>query len=172
MSRWFDLACAVGCAASAFACSGSDKSPPKAPDPTVSITEPVDKSTITITDDPDVQVGFAVTNFDLEDLGMCAGAPHCGHVHVNIDGHECDDHEDGDIRSFTAESATSPVGSGLDYCTDAVMGVPAQRTYTIVVGLYDDDEAAVNDSSGKAVTNSVDIDVKIAPSDGTPDAGP
>jgi len=168
MRKWLDVAGAVTCATLAFACSSDTaKTGSKGPDPTVTITEPADKATVTITDDPDVQVGFAVTNFDLKDLGKCAGASGCGHVQVSVDGHNCDDHSNGAVHPYNAETATSPVGAGLDYCTDAVMGVPVEKTYPVVVGLYDDNEAAVMDSSGKPVSASIEINVKVVPpSDG------
>ena len=161
-SKGIGLLGAAACATFALAC-GSDKSVAAGPEPTITITEPADGATVTITDDPDVPVGFSVKHFVLKDPGMCGGASGCGHVHVNVDGHKCDDHENGEVHSYTEESSTSPVGAGLDYCTDAVMGVPAARTYVFVAGLYDDDEAAVLDSSGKAVTDSIHVDVVIAP---------
>jgi hypothetical protein len=139
----------------------------------VSITEPAEGATVTITNDPDVNVGFTVSHFDLKDVGTCGTASACGHVQIAVDGHNCDDHENGEIHSYNAEGATSPIGAGLDYCTDAVMGVPAEKQYSIVVGLYDDKEAPVMNSAGKPVTDSIKINVKVAPpSDGgTGDAG-
>jgi hypothetical protein len=162
MSNWSYVVGAVGCATLAVACSSdSAKTPTNGPEPAVSITEPADKATVIITDDPDVPVAFTVTNFTLKEPGKCAGASACGHVHVLVDGHSCDDHENGEVHSFNAESATSPVGAGLDYCTDAVMGVPVEKSYPVVVSLYGDDEAEVKDSSGKAVSDSIEFSVKI-----------
>jgi hypothetical protein len=174
MRTWLGIASAIGCATLAFACS-SDSAKSGGPDPTIKITDPADKATVTITEDPDVPIGFTVTNFTLKEapsradagaatvLATCAGAADCGHVHIAVDGHSCDDHEDGETNTFNHESATSPIFAGLDYCTDAVTGIPKEKAYPVVLTLYRDDETQVMDSLGKPVMDSIEINVKVMP---------
>jgi hypothetical protein len=119
---------------------------------TITISDPTDKATIAATAaNPDYSVKFTVANFTLKDPGTCAGAANCGHVHMVIDGTQCND--PAAPGPYNADGAASPIVIGFDYCP-AISGA-----HKIIAELHNDDHSTYTDPSGKAVTTSVDVNV-------------
>jgi hypothetical protein len=148
--------------------SGGGDTAPVGPAPTIKITSPADQAAIIITDDPDVQIAFTVTNFTLMDPGSCGATKNCGHVQILVDGPACNDNsEDSGTKAFNAEGSTSPIGAGLDYCPGGVNGIPGP--HAIVAELHNDDESPVKNAAGATISDIINITATVV-TDAGPDA--
>jgi len=120
----------------------------------------------------EVEIEFTVTNFTLKEPGTCGGAAACGHVHIKVDGDNCDDtEEDGTMLPFNEEVFVSPSGADLLYCGGVSLGPDgvegADGGHTITVQLHNDDESAVTNTIGVIVSDQVNVEVEVEDGVGT-----
>ncbi len=131
--------------------------------PTVKITTtPKEGATYNTTKIP---VAYEVTNFDLKPPGTGASCKTgvCGHVHVNIDGADCN--VNNTTQPYNTAGNTSPLTMDLSLCKAGLDGA-----HSVVVSLHNDDHSPVK-VNGVAV-ESDPVNFRYAPGDaGAGDAG-
>src|SRR5262249_47708682 len=130
--------------------SGSDT---PAGDPTIKINNPTNNATIaqsSLIDGADLHVAYTTTNFTLKAPNPCAGAKNCGHVHVSVDGDNCNDVG----LPANAEDITTPIGAGLDYCKSGIPGA-----HVVKLELHNDDHSVTKNAAGNAVSDTINITV-------------
>jgi hypothetical protein len=134
----------------------------------VKITNPADLANVgagdTYPNFPKIAVSFKVGNFELAAPGTPkATCPlgTCGHVHVNIDGSDCDQSA---VIKYNNAGNTSPIDIDLSLCKAGVPGA-----HTVVISLHNTDHSNV-DVGGTLVTDTITINA-LATDAGTSDAG-
>jgi hypothetical protein len=159
----------------AFACSEDETNPPASnggPAPAISIDTPTEGAHVDAeigqdgTDvEVEVELEFSVTNFTLMEKGTCAGAANCGHVHVRVDGDNCNDTDEmGEKEPYNEELSASPGHADLAYCQGVTIGVGgikgADGPHAIELQLFNDAETPVM-ASGMTVTDSVNVTATV-----------
>ena len=114
----------------------------------VTITSPADGASLTFNGEVTPAVAFTVTGFTLRDPALCAGAPACGDVWLNIDGADCNE-SIGAVYPRNSEGFTSPISAPLSFCFRGSDG-----PHTLVASLHDKSGKAYQDSSGKPVVSA------------------
>jgi hypothetical protein len=106
----------------------------------------------------EVPVEFAVRDFALKAPGTCKGASRCGHVHIRVDGDECNDSEATGKLPFNEEVFTSPASSNLIYCKSVTIDVAGVHgldgSHLLTLVLVDDNEIPVDDATGRPIEAS------------------
>lgn len=137
-------------------------------DPSIKITEPEDLDTISpgteYTKLPKLDVAFTVANFTLKAPGS-ANCPTgtCGHVHVNVDGDDCNVNS---ATPYNNAGAASPIEIDLGLCK---AGAPGAHTITASLHNNDHTEVKINDA-GAVISDTVTIKVSLGDA-GTGDGG-
>jgi hypothetical protein len=138
-------------------------------DPSIKITDPKDKETISkdaeYTAFPKIPVTFAVANFVLKapaSANCPAGA--CGHIHINVDGNDCN------VNATTPYNAAATTTTGeidLGLCKAGVAGA-----HTITASLHNNDHTNVSlTDGGDAISDSITITAVVGDGGTSPDAG-
>lgn len=119
--------------------------------PTVTITSPTEGEIFTLTKIP---VKFQVTNFDLKPPGTGASCKPgvCGHVHINIDGNDCN--VNATTAPYNTAGNTSPLEMDLSLCKAG-----AQGTHSVVASLHNDDHSPVKVNGTDVQSDPVDFKV-------------
>lgn len=117
------------------------------PDPTISITAPLAAASVALDPNQEVAVAFTVTDFTLAAPGSCGETEMCGHVHLTVDGVDCND---GDLP-YNNAGAASPLNAKLGLCAMPL------GSHTVAIALHDDAHGAVLTADGAAVADSVSI---------------
>jgi hypothetical protein len=101
--------------------------------PSITITSPQNQAVVTLGTDAmrSVPVAFTVNNFTLMAAGTCAGAPNCGHVHLNVDATACNVA----TAPYNNHAISSPVNAQFGLCMN-----PA-GVHQINVSLHNDDHS-------------------------------
>jgi hypothetical protein len=134
--------------------------------PSVKITDPDDLETVSkdseYTAFPKFPVAFKVGNFELAPpgTGKTCAAGVCGHVHLNIDGIDCNTTG----APYNNAAASSPVIADLGLCKGGVAGA-----HTLVLSLHNDDHSDVK-VGGVLVSSTITITAKAGDA-GVADAG-
>ena len=160
-----------GSAGKAGAAGSGDGGPPISTDggdPSIKITDPKDKETISkdaeYTAFPKIPVTFAVANFVLKapaSANCPAGA--CGHIHINVDGNDCN--ASGAPYNAAATTTTGEIDLGL--CKAGVAGA-----HTITASLHNNDHTNVSlTDGGDAISDSITITAVVGDGGTSPDAG-
>jgi hypothetical protein len=161
-----------GSAGKAGAAGSGDGGPPISTDggdPSIKITDPKDKETISkdaeYTAFPKIPVTFAVANFVLKapaSANCPAGA--CGHIHINVDGNDCN------VNATTPYNAAATTTTGeidLGLCKAGVAGA-----HTITASLHNNDHTNVSlTDGGDAISDSITITAVVGDGGTSPDAG-
>ena len=124
-------------------------------------TSPVEGQTYSTTK---ISVAYVVSNFELKPPGTGASCAKdvCGHVHVNVDGNDCNQSA---TIPYNNAGNTSPLDIDLTLCKGGVNG-----THSVVVSLHNDDHSAV--TVNNVAVESAPVNFKYAAGDaGTGDAG-
>jgi hypothetical protein len=112
-----------------------------------------------------IPIAYEVTNFELKPpgTGSSCKANVCGHVHVNIDGNDCNVNSTN--QPYNTAGNTSPLTMDLTLCKAGAAG-----THSVVVSLHNDDHSPVMVNG--AGVQSDPVDFKYVASDaGAGDAG-
>lgn len=130
--------------------------------PSVKITSPTEGAIFTTSK---VSVAFEVANFTLKPpgTGSSCKAGVCGHVHINVDGNDCN--VNSTTEPYNNAGNTSPLDVDLTLCTGGASGA-----HSIVVSLHNDDHSAVTVNGKDVQSDPVDITAKLGDA-GTGDAG-
>jgi hypothetical protein len=145
---------------------------PDGGEPMVTITSPADMSTIgpdaVSTDHPELQVFFKVAHFAL----MPAATPvktcplgACGHVHINVDGKDCNDVAK--AAPYNVQGIASPLDVELSLCKHGVAAA-----HIVTASLHNTDHSVVENAAGDTIENSVTITVLSGATEGgAPEGG-
>jgi hypothetical protein len=125
--------------------------------------------TVTITTTPkegatyntlQIPITYVVTNFELKPPGTGSSCKPdvCGHVHVNVDGNDCN--VNSTTQPYNAAGNTSPLTIDLSLCKGGADGA-----HSVVVSLHNDDHTPVK-VNGVAVESAPVNFRYVAPSDG------
>jgi hypothetical protein len=161
-----------GGAGKAGAAGSAGGTEPDAGEPSIVITAPADLSAVgagpSAPDFPKVPISFKVGHFEL----MTAGTPvrtcplgACGHVHINVDGKDCDDVASG--APYNVQGIASPLDIDLDHCKQGVVGA-----HTVTASLHNTDHSVVENGAGDTIEYSITIAVRSASAEGgAPEGG-
>lgn len=132
--------------------------------PTIKIDKPTTGTTLAVsdlTDGTDYDVDFTITNFTLKDPGTCAGATNCGHLHLLVDGANCN----APGTPYNAAATSSPATAGFDYCKSGIPG-----SHVISLEIHNDDHSPFK-VGGQTVSDQVTVTVSGGASDSGTDGG-
>jgi hypothetical protein len=158
------LAAFAACSSSSSDNGGDSGSDTPTGDPTIKINNPTNNATIaesSLTDGADLDVAYTTTNFTLKSPNTCAGAKNCGHVHVYVDGDNCNDVG----LPANAEDVTNPISAGLDYCKSGIPGA-----HVVKLELHNDDHSVTKNAAGNPVSDQINITVTGDATDGGTDS--
>ncbi len=127
------------------ACGGDDHAPP-----TVTITSPSDRATVILGMTRESPVTVALTGFTLKAPGSCAGAAHCGHIHLNINDMACND--PAMSSPYNNASATTTIVAKYHLCPAGTMVGP----HVLTIGLHDDNHDHIK-ADGKNITHTINV---------------
>jgi hypothetical protein len=138
-------------------------------DPSIKITDPKDLETISkdaeYTMFPKIPIAFEIANFVLKAPGAAncpAGA--CGHVHINVDGADCNVNA---MTPYNAAATSSPGLIDLSLCKAGVAGV-----HTVTASLHNNDHSNVSlTDGGAAISDTITITASVGDGGTSPDAG-
>lgn len=160
------------------ACS-SPKGDDGGPTPTVTITSPLNGSTVVLdfpAGDTDVNGTVETTNFKVAAVGQGDGQ-----VWILVDGPQCNVHSDLGVllpynTTVPSDEADGPMDdksfqAGVDYCFNAPpQDISIAGKHTITAELHRNDGSLVV-ADGKTVSSSVVVTVLLGPLDGGTEAG-
>ncbi len=117
--------------------------------PAIAITSPAPAATVDLAADFTVPIAITPSNFTLAAPGTCAGAAGCGHVHLLVDGADCNDAG----TPYNNAGAGNSIAAKLALCADV------EGEHVATVELHNDDHSPVKGAGDATVSASVTFTV-------------
>lgn len=138
-----------------FGC-GSSAGPPQ-----VRITEIAPGGTITARTDYTFPLHLSVTNFLVQQPGLCGSTVDCGQVYLNIDGHACDQGDQPyNAIALSAPASKSIIVADFSFCPPANL---FDNSHELTVSLHVDSGAEVLGPDDEPVETTLPVVVTVAP---------
>lgn len=120
--------------------------------PAIAITSPAPGATVDLGADFTVPVAFTASHFTLAAPGACAGAADCGHVHLLVDGADCNG----------AGAPYNNAGAGSSLAAKLALCATADGEHDVTLELHHDDHSPVKGAGDATVSASVTFTVAVA----------